>query len=262
MKTMHLLMLLLSPSTLASSPSNICSSTVCVPDTYNRMDMPKTEAGPLQIQTEMILMEVYEVNAKDLTIHINLFMNFIWIDNRLNFTTVSNDKVDMGPEFIGSIWTPDFYIYHMKEMGGYNGITASKGLTVERVDSSIRLIYSMEANVKFMCPMSFHLFPFDSNTCQFRLTSYTFTSEKMVFKALTDIRPDVRLVKEKVRDYDITVEYLDGHQTTQESTLHRVQKITKINYCFLSKSKYLIDHKRSKRFLFLNFSIIIIFFFK
>ena len=223
--TLHLLLLLLSPSTQASGPSTTCSSTVCVPDTYNRMDMPRTEAGPLHIQTQMILMEVYEVNAKDLTVHINLFMNFIWIDNRLNFTAVSGDKVAMGPEFIESIWTPDFYIYHMKEMGDWNGVTASKGLTVERVDTSIRLIYSMEANVKFMCPMSFHLFPFDSNTCQFRLTSYTFTSEKMVFKALTDVRPDVRLVKEKVRNYDITVEYLEGDHTTLESTMLRGHRV-------------------------------------
>ena len=190
-----------------------CSSGICLPADYNKMDLPGMK--PLHIDTQMFLMEIYEVNERDLTIHINLFMTFAWQDNRLNFTSAKETSVDVDKRFINSIWTPDFYIYHMKEVEGVNGVTSMKGLTVQKHGDSVKLFYSMEANVKFMCPMSFLHFPFESNVCKFRLTSYTFSADRMVFKALTAKRPDKRLLQEKVRDYEVKVDYLKGNDTAQ-----------------------------------------------
>ena len=190
-----------------------CSSGICLPDDYNKMDLPGIK--PIHIDTQIFLMEIYEVNERDLTIHINLFMTFSWQDNRLNFTSAMETSVDVNKQFIDSIWTPDFYIYHMKELEGVNGVTSMKGLTVHKHGDSVKLFYSMEVNVKFMCPMSFLHFPFESNICKFRLTSYTFTADQIVFKAVTTKRPDKRLVMEKVRDYEVKVEYLKGNDTYQ-----------------------------------------------
>ena len=190
-----------------------CSSGICLPADYNKMDLPGMK--PIHIDTQMFLMEIYEVNERDLTIHINLFMTFAWQDNRLNFTSAKETSVDVDKRFINSIWTPDFYIYHMKEVEGVNGVTSMKGLTVQKHGDSVKLFYSMEANVKFMCPMSFLHFPFESNVCKFRLTSYTFSADRMVFKALTAKRPDKRLLQEKVRDYEVKVDYLKGNDTAQ-----------------------------------------------
>ena len=184
-----------------------------MPVDYNKMDLPGIK--PIHIDTQMFLMEIYEVNERDLTIHINLFMTFSWRDNRLNFTSAKETSVDVDKRFIESVWTPDFYIYHMKELEGVNGVTSMKGLTVQKHSDSVKLFYSMEANVKFMCAMSFLHFPFDSNVCKFRLTSYTFSEDQMVFKALPGKRPDKRLVEEKVRDYEVKVEYLKGNDTSQ-----------------------------------------------
>ena len=190
-----------------------CSSGICLPADYNKMDLPGMK--PIHIDTQIFLMEIYEVNERDLTIHINLFMTFAWQDNRLNFTSAKETSVDVDKRFINSIWTPDFYIYHMKEVEGVNGVTSMKGLTVQKHGDSVKLFYSMEANVKFMCPMSFLHFPFESNVCKFRLTSYTFSADQMVFKALTAKRPDKRLLQEKVRDYEVKVDYLKGNDTVQ-----------------------------------------------
>ena len=200
---------LLSPSAFGAT----CSGGICLPADYNTMDLPGEK--PINIDTQMFLMEIYEVNERDLTIHINLFMTFAWQDNRLNFTSAKETSVDVDKRFINSIWTPDFYIYHMKEVEGVNGVTSMKGLTVQKHGDSVKLFYSMEANVKFMCPMSFLHFPFESNVCKFRLTSYTFSADRMVFKALTAKRPDKRLLQEKVRDYEVKVDYLKGNDTAQ-----------------------------------------------
>ena len=60
---------------------------------YNKMDLPGIK--PIHIDTQIFLMEIYEVNERDLTIHINLFMTFSWQDNRLNFTSVQETSVDV-----------------------------------------------------------------------------------------------------------------------------------------------------------------------
>ena len=182
-----------------------CSSGVCLPADYNKMDLPGFK--PIHIDTQMLLMEIYEVSERDFTVHVNMFMTFVWQDDRLNFTSTKETSVDVDEEFIKNIWTPDFYIYHLKELEGFNGVTSMTGLTVKKEDDLIKLIYSLEANVKFMCSMNFNAFPFQSNVCKFRLTSYTFTADQMVFKALTGKRPDKRLVKEKVRDYEVRVKH-------------------------------------------------------
>ena len=182
-----------------------CSSGVCLPAGYNKMDMPPG-VKPIHIDTQMLLMEIYEVGETDFTIHVNMFMTFVWEDNRLNFTSTKETSMDVDEEFIKTIWTPDFYIYHLKELEAINGVTSMRGLTVQKQDDSIKIIYSMEANVKFMCSMNFRAFPFQTNVCKFRLTSYTFTADQIFFKALTSKRPDKRLTKEKVRDYEVRLE--------------------------------------------------------
>ena len=192
---------LLSPSAFGAT----CSGGICLPADYNKMDLPGEK--PINIDAQMFLMEIYEVNQRDLTIHINVIMLFSWHDNRLNFTTAKEtSSVEVDNQFIDSVWTPDFYIYHLKELEAINGVTSLRGLTVQKQDDSIKIIYSMEANVKFMCSMNFRAFPFQTNVCKFRLTSYTFTADQIFFKALTSKRPDKRLTKEKVRDYEVRLE--------------------------------------------------------
>ena len=171
---------LLSPSAFGAT----CSGGICLPADYNKMDLPGEK--PINIDAQMFLMEIYEVNQRDLTIHINVIMLFSWHDNRLNFTTAKEtSSVEVDNQFIDSVWTPDFYIYHMKEFEGVNGVTTLRGLTVEKDNDSVKLLYSMVANVKFMCAMSFHNFPFDSNACKFRVSSYKFTADQIVFNAVT-----------------------------------------------------------------------------
>jgi hypothetical protein len=195
--------------------SHMCSSSVCLPEGYNQMDMPGP--SPLVIRTQLMLTEIYEVNAQDFSVHFNLFMIFFWQDDRLNVTEVG--KVNVDRDFIRNIWTPDFYIYHMKRIENGNGITDIKGLTVEKANDTVLLSYSIDANVQFMCGMDFSSFPFESNVCKFRLSSYSITMEKIVFEALTQLEPGKMLTKDKVRDYDVAVDYLEGEDTIHKTNM-------------------------------------------
>ena len=208
-----LVILLLATSAALGNQGIICSSGVCLPDNYNKMDLPGKR--PIVIDTEILLLEIYEVHERDLTIHVDLFMTFSWQDNRLNFTAGKETSANVDKHFIDNIWMPDIFIYNMKKIEGFNGVTTMRGLRVQNPGDSVKLFYSMEANVKFRCALGFHSFPFETNICKFRLTSYTFPAEQMLFKAVENKRPDEWLVKEKVRDYEVKVEYLKGNDTVQ-----------------------------------------------
>ena len=153
------------------------------------------------------------MEENDLTVHISIFLTFSWQDNRLNFTSNTAARAEVDKQFIDKIWMPDIYIYNMKEMEEFNGAATMRGLNVQKHGDSVKLLYSMEANVKFQCALTFHSFPFETNVCRFRLTSYNFPNDHIVFKAVTDRKPDEGLEKEKVRDYRVKVEYLKGNDT-------------------------------------------------
>ena len=95
---MHLITFILSAPPGALGDRRIrCSNGICLPDDYNKMDLPGIK--PIHIDTQIFLMEIYEVNERDLTIHINLFMTFSWQDNRLNFTAAREPAVNEEFEF-------------------------------------------------------------------------------------------------------------------------------------------------------------------
>ena len=214
---MYVGMLLLSASSASGIQEIICSNSICLPVDYNKMDLPGKR--PIQIDTQIHLKEIYEVEEKDHTIHISAFMTFSWQDNRLNFTSNTVTRADVDKHFIDNIWMPDFYIYEMKEMEGFNGVTTMRGLNVHKLGDSVKLLYSMEANVKFQCPLTFHEFPFETNVCKFRLTSYNFPKDQILFKAVTKRPPDEGLTRAKVRDFKVKVEYLTGNDTEHRDHL-------------------------------------------
>ena len=141
---MYVAILFLSVSTALGDQGIICSNGICLPADYNKMDLPGIQ--PIQIDTQLNLFEIYEVNEKDLTIHISLFMAFSWQDNRLNFTSSKTTSADVDKHLIDNIWMPDFYIYNMKEMEEFN-VTTMRGLNVQKDGESVKLFYSLEANV-------------------------------------------------------------------------------------------------------------------
>ena len=91
------------------------------------------------------------MKENDLTVHISIFLTFSWQDNRLNFTSNTAARAEVDKQFLDKIWMPDIYIYNMKEMEEFNGAATMRGLNVQKHGDSVKLLYSMEANVKFQC---------------------------------------------------------------------------------------------------------------
>ena len=210
--------LLLSLLVSSSDGQGVCSSSVCIPSTYNKMDMPmlnSDDKDPFKVEVSMMLLDIYKINYDDFTMDLNVYMRFSWIDNRLilNETTSADVNVD----FIQNLWIPDFYIYDLKQLQTRQIITPEKGLNIKKELDKTKVTFIFEPEVIIVCPVDYSEFPFHSHTCNLRIGSFSQYSDKMQFVADPSWSPGQALDKDKIRDYDVNVSYLTGDQTIDKA---------------------------------------------
>ena len=198
-----------------------CSSEVCLPVDYNRMDLPNT-TGPLVVKTTILLKDIFEVHPKTFTLDLSLYVKLEWLDNRINLTRDGSFSVDK--TFLSSIWKPDLFIWDLNGEQSYSDKITMSSVTLERKsgskDSSV--VYVLELDVNIVCAMNFSLFPFDSSQCKFRISAFTFDDSKVLilpfpsliitlkvlFVSNNSQSPDSHLMLSKIRNYDLHLSYL------------------------------------------------------
>ena len=170
---------LLSSVTCATLKEPFCSSEVCLPVNYNRMDLPNT-TGPLVVKTTILLKDIFEVHSKTFTLDLSLYIRLEWVDNRINLTKDGSFSVDKS--FLSSIWKPDLFIWDLNGEQSYSDMLTMSSITVARNSGSkdLSVIYVLELDVNIVCAMDFSLFPFDRSQCIFRLSAFTFDESKVL----------------------------------------------------------------------------------
>ena len=170
---------LLSAVTCATLKEPFCSSEVCLPVDYNRMDLPNT-TGPLVVKTTILLKDIFEVHSKTFTLDLSLYIRLEWVDNRINLTKDGSFSVDKS--FLSSIWKPDLFIWDLNGEQSYGDMLTMSSITVARKSGSkdLSVIYVLELDVNIVCAMDFSLFPFDTSQCLFRLSAFTFDDSKVL----------------------------------------------------------------------------------
>ena len=164
-----LICLLVSPGVHGvKEPKSLCSSSVCIPSTYNKMDMPNSDQvnkEPFQVSVSMYLLDIYRINYEDFTMDLNIHVRFTWNDNRLsNNKTGFNSDVDV--DFIENLWVPDIYIYDLKDLRTRRTLTPEEGLRIKTEDdNTTKLTYIFEPEVIVVCPIDYSEFPFHSHKC-------------------------------------------------------------------------------------------------
>ena len=128
-----------------------------------------------------------------LDIFANLINIFQWTERRLNgpvfATSVSqsdnSSELNMEPmslEFINSLWVPNIFIYNLKTYKVIDVLSKLAGLWI---DTDKNVLYSQATHITFICPMRFDKFPLDTQTCRFRVGSYSYDSTKLLFQTRT-----------------------------------------------------------------------------
>ena len=198
-----------------ANTANLCSSSACIlKDTYNKMDLPPTEAEkPVQVNFTIQLMDIFSIDHESYTLHMNIVFRYKWIDNRI---TLGKDIEAVDKNFLSHLWVPHLYVYDSR----YDPTSASddSGAQIEKCDNNNTCIdFVTEIQIDFTCWMDYSKFPFNTNVCIFQVAPFSNYADKVVFNTKSSILPDEYLDKRKIRHYAISLEYLEGEDTLKAS---------------------------------------------
>jgi len=101
-----------------------------------------------------------------------------WQDSRLQYTDDGRTKFVtlIGQE--PSIWLPDTFVRNELEARVHKELVNNEYL---RVFPDGTVLQSTRLSMKTLCPMSFHAYPFDSQTCELQFASYGWTSDDIQY---------------------------------------------------------------------------------
>ena len=181
------------------------SKSLCLPDNYSKFELPYTGnlflTFPALIyfvssaeQTNVIgvsidIDEVLRINDKDYSITFSTYFNVEWRERRLNMfpsfgaslrpdNSTEHVMVPMNLEFVKDLWLPNIFIYNLKTYKVIDVLSKLAGLWI---DTDKNVLYSQATHITFICPMRFDKFPLDTQTCKFRVGSYSYDSSKLLF---------------------------------------------------------------------------------
>ena len=112
--------------------SQLCSNSACIPEDYNKMDLPRpTEGGPVVVHTSIFLLDIFKVHSDTFALDLSLSMAFKWRDDRINLT---QGEVTVGESFLEQVWKPDLYIWNLKEEFPVSEHITRHSLDISKVD--------------------------------------------------------------------------------------------------------------------------------
>ena len=110
-----------------------------------------------------------------------MYFNVEWNEPRLILGPQFGAKKELKPVssgYLDKVWLPNIFVYNLKS---YKVTEVFRKLAGVWVDSDKNILYSQAATVTFFCPLNFKNFPLDSQTCVFRVGSYSYNDERMSF---------------------------------------------------------------------------------
>ena len=125
--------------------------------------------------------EVMQINDEDYSITISMYFNVEWQEPRLKILPSFGPKDSLVPtnvELVKDLWLPNIFIYNLKTFKVIEVLSKLSGLWI---DKEKNLLYSQATLITIMCPMRFDKFPLDTQTCKFRVGSYSYDMSKMHF---------------------------------------------------------------------------------
>ena len=204
---MHNLFLVVFSSIPISTHSQECSSTVCIPGGYNKIELP---ALPVHVETTIFLLDIFSVHPETFTLDVSLYISLWWKDKRIQ-STGDKGSVEVQKGFFEKVWKPDLTIWNLNGEKPYSErLTRETGMFYTDGNCTLWVGHSFEIDIGVVCPMDFSRFPFDTNECEIRLSSFTHEDENKINLTVTpeDYHPSTRLDMKTIRDYNIEVAYL------------------------------------------------------
>ena len=214
--TIYSSFLLLSVSQTVVSEKMVCSSSVCIPKDYNKLDLPTVQSNEtLKVNMSLFLIDIYQINPKTYTFNLNFVLKLKWLDNRINIT--SNDKEEViSAGFLKDLWKPELYMWNAKGGMARSDDTVKSGAKVIKNGGDIMVKYTIESEADLICVMMYGNYPFDTNICSLEISSFGHFNDSLVFQTV-DPPPDEFLVETKIKHYQLDVSYVEDQKESWDT---------------------------------------------
>ena len=191
-----------------------CSNNVCIPPDYEKVNPPFLNETNWMEEIVLNKINILKVDDIEQMISLTLEIYLTWKEPRLEVNTTFKksewDYFSLEKSFQNKLWIPDLYIYDANSVrknyitSSYESLLYTPSWSYYWPDFFQTLTYSVMLNVEIFCHnMSFESYPFDSHTCYFEMSSYTYSRERFDFKKIK-----IRQLNTSVSDFFIKVEKL------------------------------------------------------
>eukprot|EP01059_Diplonema_ambulator_P007177 TRINITY_DN16686_c0_g1_i1.p1 TRINITY_DN16686_c0_g1~~TRINITY_DN16686_c0_g1_i1.p1 ORF type:complete len:588 (+),score=77.62 TRINITY_DN16686_c0_g1_i1:71-1834(+) len=145
-------------------------------DGYDPGRLPRR---PTEVALSATVAKVNQIMTSEQTVHLNMFMRHVWVDERLAWNESENCGVKMVVLMKDQkIWRPDTFFANSNE------IRSPDGEEYTKVWSDGLVLWSKRMVLTIFCDMSFRRFPFDSQTCVSSLESYGYPTKDLTYRIL------------------------------------------------------------------------------
>ncbi|XP_071951847.1 glycine receptor subunit alpha-2-like isoform X2 [Antedon mediterranea] len=160
---------------------------------YDGRVRPNFDGPPVNVTCDVFISSMDSFKETTMSYEMVLYMRQNWNDPRLKFTDY-NHTVTVDVSLLENLWFPDLYFPSEKKAETHDITTDNKLL---RLSPNGDILYSVRLSLLMSCPMKFHQFPMDNQTCTFQLESYGYTTKDMIFtwrdNDPVDVSSDVEL---------------------------------------------------------------------
>ena len=112
---------------LVVKSNKICAGNVCIPDNYDKFEMPDKH---VHVDIGIEVVEILEVNDHDFSTAMYLYCDVSWTDPRIINNAASGKTLQIETSILNYLWVPDIYIYNLKSFYNSRVLTDFGGLII------------------------------------------------------------------------------------------------------------------------------------
>lgn len=134
----------------------------------------------MTVKFGITLIKIKDVNAKEQTIQVHVWVTQEWMNPFLRWDNVSKFKgissINVKPS---KVWIPDIILYHNVDEQDRTGGGEETYKTLIKLHSDGRSMWSSPSLFKAICEIDVAFFPLDQQTCRLKFGSWTYDSSKL-----------------------------------------------------------------------------------
>ena len=163
--------------------------------------------------------QLISIDEKNQIMTSSFYLGVYWIDERLTWKRSEYD-IDEILVPVNKLWLPDLYIINTADINGF--INYSNYLALIESNGTINLILNL-CLLKTRCSINIAGFPYDSQTCNIQIGSWSYDNEQISFSGKDS--------SFETKDYiENAVWYLQSVSSDEKETSKRLSNSTDISF--------------------------------